>query len=273
MRRAVDGRVVLADRLGWRGGRVLLCCCCCCRRRRRRCSRGSSGHGDLLLLEEVLEHATYVPVLRPCILAGEGDGGLVQNLREGQARGGGVDLAFALVVGICFFTAAAVVVRGHDGRLEAAEHGSGEGERCARHDGRFRADKVAVVEGDLAYVRREVFDLLVVLVVGDDELHEDVDGWAADGPVDRVEHVHLHLREHACVVQPAAHVVELADLRHPLLLVAVLGGDEESRAPHELVMLLVHDALGAVAVEEVDGKEERLGEEVKCRVGFDDKVD
>ena len=111
MRRTVHGRVVLSEWFGRRSGGVLLC---------RSRSSGSSGYGNLLLLEEVLQHSTYVSVLWPRILAGEGNGWLVQNLREGQARSSGVNLAFVLFVGVCF-------IHGHTGHLRPAEHGSGEG--------------------------------------------------------------------------------------------------------------------------------------------------
>ena len=94
----------------------------------------------------------------------------------------------------------------------------------------------------------------------------------ANVPFERVEDVHLHLREHAGVVQATAHVVELVDLRHAVLLVTVLGGNEESGTADKLVVLLVHNTLGAVAVQQVDGQEQGLGKQAEGGVGLDDKV-
>lgn len=80
-----------------------------------------------------------------------------------------------------------------------------------------------------------------------------------NGPLKGVENVHLHLSEHAGVVESAAHVVQFVDLRNTVLLVAILGSDEQGGAAHQLVVLLIHDSLRAVSVEKVNSKEESLG--------------
>lgn len=63
------------------------------------------------------------------------------------------------------------------------------------------------------------------------------------------------------------------NLRHSILLVTILGGDEEGGTSDKLVMLLVDHSLGAVPVEEVDGEEQGLGQEGEGGVGLDEEVD
>lgn len=118
-----------------------------------------------------------------------------------------------------------------------------------------------------------MFRLEGVLLLDNNQLGEQVDGRGTDGPVEGVEDMHLHLSEHAGVVEATAHVAKLVYLRHPVLLVPVLGGNQESGTAHQLVVLLVDDTPGAVSVEEVDGKEQSLGEQREGGVGFDEKVD
>lgn len=194
-------------------------------------------------------------VVRCRVLAGESDRRLVQVLCEtykGRVLG---DAPFAVV------------------DLLAAEDAAGKGKRRSSQDRWLRGYEVAVVEGDLANVARHLLNLEVVGMVEGDELCEEVDGRVSDGPLERVKHVHLHLREHARVVEAAAHAVELLDLWHAVLLVAVLGGDEQSRTANELVVLLVHDTLGAVPVEKVDGQEQRLWQQTKGSMCLDEEVD
>ena len=87
--------------------------------------------------------------------------------------------------------------------------------------------KVSVIESNLAEISSHVFNFLVILLLSNDELREKVDGRVADNPLQGVEHVHLHLSEHSSIVKTAAHVVELVNLRYSILLVSILGGDEE----------------------------------------------
>lgn len=117
-----------------------------------------------------------------------------------------------------------------------------------------------MVQGNLAQVGGHVLHLFVVLLFGNHELGEEVDSGVANGPLESVQDVHLHLRKHAGIVQAAAHVVELMNLRNPVLLVTILGCDEKSGAANELVVLLIHDSSRAVSVQQVDGQEQRLGQ-------------
>lgn len=139
--------------------------------------------------------------------------------------------------------------------LGPVEDRSCQGEGRPGHDGRLGRYKVPVIEGDLADVSCHVLDLDSIPLVCYNQLCEEVDSWVTDVPLEGVEHVHLHLSEHARVVETAAHVVQFVDLGDPVLLVTVLGGNEQSRAADELVVLLIHHPLGAVPVEQVDGQE------------------
>lgn len=130
-----------------------------------------------------------------------------------------------------------------------------------------------MIEGNLLNVLSHVFHLEAILLISNDQLGEEVNGRVSDLPVEGVENVHLHLREHAGIVEAAAHVVELVDLRHPVLLVSVLGGNQQSGTADELVVLLIHHPLGAVPVKQVDCEEECLGEERKGSVSLDEEVD
>lgn len=157
--------------------------------------------------------------------------------------------------------------------LGLAEDGTGERERSPSHNRRLRRHKIPVVQGDLANVGRHVLNLSAVTLLGHNQLGEEVDRRVANVPVQGVEDVHLHLGKHARIVESATHVVKLVDLRYSVLLVAVLGGNEESSAADELIVLLVDDTLGAVPIEKVDGEEEGLGKERKGGMSFDEKVD
>lgn len=130
-----------------------------------------------------------------------------------------------------------------------------------------------MVQGNLANVCRHVFDLPAIPFLGRNQLGEEVDGGVSNVPVQSVENVHFHLREHAGIVKSAAHVVELIDLGDSILLVSILGGDQKGGATNELIVLLVNDTLGAVAIEKVDGEEERFGQERKGSVGLDKEID
>jgi hypothetical protein len=84
--------------------------------------------------------------------------------------------------------------------------------------------------------------------------------------------VPLHLGEHLLVVERAAHGLELSDERNTILLVSILGRDQERRTAHQLVVTLVDDTARAVSVEQVDSEEKGLGEELEGSVGLDEKV-
>ena len=163
-----------------------------------------------------------------------------------------------------------VVVRIHD--LGAAQDTTGQGEGSTGHDGGLAADEVLVVHGNLSQVQGHVLNLCVVGRLIQGEFQPCVDGRMADGPTQGVEDVPLHLGEHLLVVERAAHGLQLTDKGDAVLLVTVLGGDQEGRAANQLVVALVDDTARAVPVEEVDGQEEGLGEELERSVGLDEEV-
>lgn len=179
----------------------------------------------------------------------------MQVLRQSQQRVPGVTVPFSIV------------------DLGTAEDGPGQGVGGTSHGRRLGRHKVAVVEGDLADVRRHVADFAVVLLISPDDGLEEVDGGVANVPLQSVEDMHFHLREHACIVKAAAHVVELVDLWHTVLLVAILGSNQQCCTANELVMLLVDNPLRAVSVEEVDGQEQRFPQQRKGCMCLNQEVD
>lgn len=166
------------------------------------------------------------------------------------------------------------LVLGCRGCVGHAQNVVGQGSGARGHERGRKGEKGAGVEGNLAQVAGHVSH-----GGGDggrvgakNQVQVGVGGGVADGPLESVEHVALHLAEHVLLVGTAAHVFEVRDCGHTALFVLVLGGDPQTGAADELVVLLVHDSLGAVAVNEVDGQEEGLGLEPQGDVGLDDKV-
>lgn len=157
--------------------------------------------------------------------------------------------------------------------LGSRKDGSCKSMRGASHGRWLGRDKVTVVESNLADVGGHVPDLTVVLLIGPDDGLEEVNGRVTDVPLESVENVHLHLCEHACIVEAAAHIVQFVDLRNTVFLVTILGSNEQSCTADQLVVLLIDDTLGAVSVEQVDGQEQRLPQEGESRVCLDQKVD
>lgn len=156
--------------------------------------------------------------------------------------------------------------------LGSAKDCSCQSVRCPGHNRWLGGDEVAVVERDLAEVGGHVPDLTVVLLVGPDDGLEEVDGRVADVPLEGVEDVHLHLGEHACVVQTTAHIVELVDLGDTVLLVAVLGSNQECCTADKLVVLLIDYPLGAVPIKQVDGQKQRFPQERESSMCLDQEV-
>ena len=95
----------------------------------------------------------------------------------------------------------------------------------------------------------------------------------ADHPVQGLQNVPFHLSEHLVIVERAAHRLQLPYGGYAVLLVTVLGGNEQGCAANELVVTLVDNAAGAVAVEEVDRQEEGLGQQLEGSVGFNQEVE
>lgn len=223
--------------------------------RRRRLDAALQGN---LAGEEVLEGGGDARQVRRRVLARQDRRGPVEH--AGERRVGGIG---------------GLVDRVPRG-LGTSEDASGQGEGGMGHVRGTRSDKVLVVEGHLGNVAGQVLELGVGVARGALEqgnLDPGVDGRVSHDPVEGVEDVPLHLGEHGGIVEATAHGGELADEGDLVLLVAVLGGNKQGRAADELVMTLVDDATRAVAVEQVDGEEERLGEQLKGGVGLDEKVD
>ena len=93
-----------------------------------------------------------------------------------------------------------------------------------------------------------------------------------DDPVEGLQNMPLHLGEHLIVVERAAHGLELPYGGHTVFLVAVLGSNEKSSAANKLVVTLVDHATGAVAIEQVNGEEESLGQQLEGSVSFYQEV-
>lgn len=129
-----------------------------------------------------------------------------------------------------------------------------------------------MVKSNLAEVPCHVLYLWIIGNLGEYNLQETVDGGMSNSPVERHEDVPLHLGVHFVIKKTAAHALELLDGGHTFFPVPVLGGNEQCRAADELIVATIHDTLGAVTVEEIDGKVECLGEQAKGGVGLDEKV-
>lgn len=197
--------------------------------------RGRGRVGSTTSHFSLLSHELYKSLRRPrkvwrSILASQGGRRLIEVLRERHES----EVVCLNPVGIVIF--------------RSAEDGTGESKRTAGQDRGPSRDKIAVVEGNLAEVGRHVLDLDVVALLNDHELGEAVDSRMANSPLECIEDVHLHLGEHTRVIETTAHVVEFVDLGNTILLVTVLGGDEQCCAADKLVVVLVDDSLGAVAV-------------------------
>lgn len=215
----------------------------------------SSPVDGSLVGQEVRQLVRHLQIVRRCVLPGQGDRGLVDVLRKRHEGSVLVVVPFTIV------------------DLLPAKNSPCQGQRSPRHGRWLGRDKVTVVERDLADVGSHVLNLLVVPLLRDNELGEEVDGRVTNGPIESVENMHLHLGEHASIIKSTAHVVELVDLGNTVLLVAILGSDQQSSAANKLVVLLVHDPFRAVTVQEVDSEEQCLGQQLEGSVGLDEEVD
>jgi ABC-type Na+ transport system ATPase subunit NatA len=93
-----------------------------------------------------------------------------------------------------------------------------------------------------------------------------------NNPVEGLQNVPLHLCEHLVVVQGATHGLQLSYSRYPVLLITVLGSNEEGGATDKLIVALVDDTAGAVAVEEVDSKKQSFRQQLEGGVSFNQEV-
>lgn len=127
-------------------------------------------------------------------------------------------------------------------------------------------------QGDLRDVQSHVLDLRVVRSIQDGNLKEAVHGRVSNRPAQGLQDVPLHLNEHVIIIQGATHRLQLLDGGHAVLLVAILGRNEQSSTSDQLVVSLVDNTLRAVSVKQVDGQEQRRGKELEGSVGFDEEV-
>lgn len=129
-------------------------------------------------------------------------------------------------------------------------------------------------EGDLHDEPRDVLRSLLLELTGDaGETEPCLGRRVPDDPVDRREDVALHLDEGALVVRATAHLAQLGHGGDAVLGVLELRSDPKRCAPDELVVLLEHDALRDVAVDNVEREVERLGSKAELLVDFDEEVD
>ena len=127
-------------------------------------------------------------------------------------------------------------------------------------EGRSDTDEFSVEEGDFHDESSDALDLWVFEVSpGHVDPQPGFSGGVTEVPSDGREDVTFHLDEGRLVVRLAAHVAELADERDLVLAVFKLGGDPQSSASDQLVMLLVDDSLGDVSVDDVHGEVEDFG--------------
>lgn len=167
-----------------------------------------------------------------------------------------------------------IVVRSPFGvtRLRPIQDAARESQGCPGKVSRRLGHELPVEEGNLEDVQCKMLYFRVVGSIDDGDLKKAVDSRVSNGPSQRLQNVPLHLDEHVVIVQRAAHRLQLLDCGNTVLLVSVLGGDEECCTANELVMSLVHNTLRAVSVEEVDGQEESGRQELECGVRFDQEV-
>ena len=83
----------------------------------------------------------------------------------------------------------------------------------------------------------------------------------------------LHLHEHVVIVERATHGLQFLDRGDLLFAISVLGSDQEGGTANQLVVALVDHSFGAVTVEQVDGEEQCLGEQLKSHVRFHQEVE
>ena len=153
--------------------------------------------------------------------------------------------------------------------LRSGQDTSRKGEGGSGKDRWSSRDELLVEESDLGDVKSHVLNLSIVGGLRQGDLEEGIYRGVTNDPVKSLQNVPLHLGEHFIVVQRAAHGLELPNSRDTVLLVAVLGGNEQGCAANELVVTLVDNTARAVAVEKVDGEEKGLGQQLESSMSFD----
>jgi hypothetical protein len=127
-------------------------------------------------------------------------------------------------------------------------------------------------KSDLGDVQGHVLDFGIVWRLRQSNLEESVDSGVSNDPVEGLQNVPLHLREHFVIVKGAAHGLELSYSWYSVLLVTILGSDEQGSTPNKLVVALVDNTAGAVTVEEVDGEEQCFRQQLESGVRFNQEV-
>ena len=156
--------------------------------------------------------------------------------------------------------------------LGSVEDAPREGQRGPSEVGGWLRNKLPVEQGDLRNVQSHVLYLGIIRGIQDGDLQEAIHGGVSDGPPQGLQDVPFHLDEHVVIVERATHGLQFLDCGHTVLLVPILGCDQECRTAYQLVMSLVHDPLGAIPVEQIDRQEQGRRQQLERGVGFDEEV-
>jgi len=92
-------------------------------------------------------------------------------------------------------------------------------------------------------------------------------------PVDCSENMPFHLHERVLLVYTTAVLLKISRIGDVILRIFKLGGDPDCNASNELIVLLIDDTAGRIAVENVDTEVESLLAEMENSVQFDHEVD
>ena len=114
--------------------------------------------------------------------------------------------------------------------------------------------------------------LRVISVVQSSMLQEGINSRVSNSPSKGLKHMPFHLSEHIVIVEGAAHGLQFLDGRHAVLLVIVLGRNEQRCTSNQLIMALVDHTLRAVSVQKVDRQEQGGGQKLERSVGLDQEV-
>lgn len=109
--------------------------------------------------------------------------------------------------------------------------------------------------------------------LGAEDPQPGLGGRVTQIPVDGGQDVELHLHESVLLVSAVAQLLQVANGGNAFLGVLEFGGQPESDAADELVVLLVDDAAGDVAIEDGQGQVEGFGAEAEVKVDLDEEVE
>lgn len=193
-----------------------------------------SGQGGDLALHELLEGNGNTVELRGGVFSVENSRGLGEELGEVDENAGVDFLGPFLESGF---------LRRDIGDVENV---AGEGERSPCHDRWTGTKELFVEKSNLEDVLSHRLCLLLIAGVveaWERQLEEAVNGRVSNHPLEGLKYVPFHLDKHVFVVERAAHQLELMKGWNTVLLVAILGSDEEGGASDELVVTLVDYSL------------------------------